>query len=100
MMTDVVPSPTSSSCVRLSWIMDCSRVRVRGHSRQRQREGGSQEGEQDGSAFNTTCLAHTYLGSWVRHVDLTEDGVAVICYHNACKIMGNVCDVMHAPTWV
>ena len=23
MMTDVVPSPTSSSCVRLSWIMDC-----------------------------------------------------------------------------
>jgi hypothetical protein len=24
MMTLVVPSPTSSSCVRLSWIIDCS----------------------------------------------------------------------------
>lgn len=31
MMTEVVPSPTSSSCVRLSWIMDCKHTNTQAH---------------------------------------------------------------------
>lgn len=30
------------------------------------------------------ALRYTNLGGWVRHVDLTQDGMAVVRQHNAC----------------
>lgn len=29
------------------------------------------------------CLA-TDLGCWVRHIDLAENGVPIVCQHNTC----------------
>ena len=51
MMTEVVPSPTSSSCVRLISIIDlaagcCTMIWREGEGRQGGREGGREEGKE------------------------------------------------------
>ena len=76
MMTEVVPSPTSSSCVLLSSMMDCMAqqclVMHDGGGRGRGRHG----------------KRGAHLGRRVGHIYLSEDGVAIICQNDACMAAG------------
>lgn len=78
MMTDVVPSPTSSSCVLLNSMIDCTRRRCK--------------------LINDTLTyavqVETYLGSWVRHIYFSQYSIPIVGQNNSCNR-----EPLHRAVW-
>ena len=75
-MTEVVPSPTSSSCVLLNSIIDCNKGR---------KAGTCYKNCQKYAAAGAVACVKADLGCRVRDIYLPQNCITVICQHNTCK---------------
>jgi hypothetical protein len=110
MMTEVVPSPTSSSCVRLSSMMDCSRACALlcppfyplYRPLLRCSSSAVWTAQIDVPPDRMLEPRPTDLCRWVRDIDLPQDRVAVVRDDDACRgtALAQACAIiMFAATW-
>lgn len=87
-ITDVVPSPTSSSCVRLNSIIDCNQHREEKKYIIKQLEDNKKV--EDRKKQN--------LSSRVSNIQLTQNSIPIISNNNPCKKSHKTNTVAHKTT--